>query len=218
MRKHELASRLISFLRKRYRRELEHPWHDDPFKVLVSCVLSQRTREENTEAASRALFTVAATPHELARLPLRKLEKLIRPAGFPKQKARRLQAISKILLEQYGGRVPRNFDELTRLPGVGSKTANVVLCYGFGIPAIPVDTHVNRISRRLGLVSPNAKIEEVAPALSKIFPRRYWHVLNRGLVLFGREICRPLRPKCSLSPLSDLCPTGKQKLKPKKTK
>jgi endonuclease-3 len=204
-----LLRALIKLLKERYGDEIRHRWYRDPFKVLVSCVLSQRTREENTERASSALFAAASTPHELLRIPRPKLERLVKPAGFPRQKAARLRAIAKILVQRFNGKVPRSFQELVSLPGVGPKTANVVLCYGFGVPAIPVDTHVNRISRRLGFVPPDAKLEEVAPALARLFPRSEWYILNRGLVLFGREICRPIRPKCPSCPLRTLCPTGR---------
>ena len=209
----KLARALISLLQERYGEEISHEWERDPFKVLVSCVLSQRTREENTEAASRALFEVASTPAQLVALPEHKLRALIKRVGFPKQKAKRLKEISKILLQRYGGKVPKKIEELVKLPGVGPKTANVVLCYGFGIPCIPVDTHVNRISRRLGFVPADAKLEEVEPVLRSIFPRSEWRVLNLGLVLFGREVCLPRNPRCTQCPLARLCPTGQGRLK-----
>jgi len=144
-----LAKTLVNFLKTRYKKEIPGTYRD-PFRVLISCILSQRTREENTAAASRALFKVASTPSKILEIPETKLQKLIKVAGFAKQKAKRIRLVSKIILTKYEGRVPKRYEELLELPGVGPKTANVVLCYGFNIPCIPVDTHVNRISRRLG--------------------------------------------------------------------
>ena len=192
--------------------------HRNPFRVLISCILSQRTREENTEAASRALFRVASTPRGILKLSETKLRKIIKIAGFSKQKAKRIRLVSKIILTKHRGRVPKSYEKLLESPGVGPKTASVTLCYGFNIPCIPVDTHVNRISRRLGFVKKDAKIEEVEPILRRIFRKKDWRVLNRGLVLFGREICLPRFPKCHVCPVNRLCPTGAQRLKNKETK
>ncbi|MFN4132812.1 MAG: endonuclease III domain-containing protein, partial [Candidatus Hadarchaeales archaeon] len=126
------------------------------------------------------------------------------------QKAQRIKEISRIILEKHGGKVPADRNLLMELPGVGPKTADVTLCYGFGEPTIPVDTHVNRISRRLGLVQEKAKIEDVGPTLEKIFPRKDWRLVNRGLVLFGREICLPRYPRCHLCELRRVCKTGRK--------
>lgn len=208
-----LAETLVNFLKRRYGREISSRWYRDPFKILVSCVLSQRTREENTDAASHALFAVASTPAEILRVPEAKLRRLIKPAGFARQKTKRIIQISRILITRYRGKVPRTKEELLTLPGVGPKTANVVLCYGFNVPCIPVDTHVNRISRRLGIVEADAKLEEVEPALRKAFSEKDWPILNRGLVLFGREICLPRFPRCRECELNRLCQTGRRKLK-----
>ncbi|MEM3401662.1 MAG: endonuclease III [Candidatus Hadarchaeales archaeon] len=209
MRREKIAGRLVSVLENRYGKSILEK-KDDPFKVLISCVISQRTREENTDEASARLFSVADTPREIAALPTAKIAKLIKKAGFAKQKAERIKKIARILLEKHGGAVPACREALMELPGVGPKTADVTLCYGFGIPAIPVDTHVNRISRRLGLVPETAKIEEVGPALKKIFPKNRWRLINRGLVLFGREVCRPRYPKCDICELRRVCPNRKK--------
>ncbi len=210
MKKEKVAEALVRFLRSRYG-EPRHRWREDPFKVLISCVLSQRTREENTERASRALFAVASTPEEILRLPEERIAELIRPVGFPRQKAKNIRRICEILIERYGGKVPANKEELKQLPGVGEKTANVTLCYGFGVPCIPVDTHVNRVSRRLGLVSWDAKIEEVEPELRKLIRREDWRLVNLGLVRFGREICRPVGQRCEICPLARVCPSARGK-------
>jgi len=207
MRAPEVRERLLKLLEERYGREIEKRWYSDPFHVLVSCILSQRTREENTERASRSLLSVASTPSQLSSLPLRQLKRLIRGVGLADQKARRLKETSRILLERYGGKVPETREALMELPGVGPKTADVVLCYGLGKPAIPVDTHVNRISKRLGLVEKGAGPEEVRKTLERLFPVEKWHLLNRGMVLFGREICLPRYPRCGKCPLAGICPS-----------
>jgi endonuclease-3 len=201
------AAELLSFLKRRYGGEIEG--RGDPFKVLVSCILSQRTREENTEVASRALFSVASTPQQILRIPPAKLEKIIRRVGFARQKAGRIREVCKILVEKYNGRVPRERESLMELPGVGPKTADVTRCYGFGEPCIPVDTHVNRISKRLGLVREEADVEEVQEALKRAFERKDWILLNRGMVLFGREICLPRNPRCNLCPIKS-CPSRRK--------
>ena len=120
-----------------------------------------------------------------------------------------IKRICKTLLEKYGGKIPRDRSSLMALPGVGPKTADVTLCYALGQPCIPVDVHVNRISKRLGLVEERAKPEEVGAKLQKIFAKRDWHLINRGFVLFGREICLPRNPRCDLCPLNTLCKQGK---------
>ncbi|MBI5360102.1 MAG: endonuclease III [Planctomycetes bacterium] len=176
----------------------------DPYKVLVSCIISQRTRDEQTDKVSARLFNVASTPAEMAELPVRRLEKLLVGAGFYRTKARHIIAASKILLEQHGGKMPDEFDELMKLPGVGRKTANIVMVFGFGRPAIPVDTHVHRISNRLGIVRTKTP-EETEFALIKIVPRRYWLALNAVMVRHGQTICRPVSPKCPECPAERMC-------------
>jgi endonuclease-3 len=208
-----LIESITAFIRKRYGAQIEEGWFRDPFKVLVGCVLSQRTREENTDLACKSLFSVASTPEEISKLPLKRLERLIKVAGLAPQKAKNLKRLSKILLEKYGGKVPSVRESLLALPGVGAKTADVTLCYGLGEPCIPVDVHVNRISRRLGLVGDKTKLEEVGEILQKAFPVKDWHLINRGFVLFGREICLPRNPKCSFCTLSGVCKHGRQALK-----
>ena len=205
----EKSAAVVRFLKQRYGAEIARRWYRDPFKLLIGCVLSQRTREENTEAACRALFAVASTPGRISKLPASRLQQLIKPAGLAKQKASNIKRICRILLEKYRGAVPADRGLLLELPGVGPKTADVTLCYAFGKPCIPVDTHVNRISRRLGLVNESAKLEQVGPALQKIFSKREWHLINRGFVLFGREICFPRNPRCGVCPLKAFCSSAK---------
>lgn len=193
---------LIKFLEKRY----GYPeFAKDPFKLLIATILSQRTRDENTWKASKQLFAVGRTPEDIAKLSLRKLEKLIKPSGTYRQKAKRIKEVSKIILERYEGKVPKSREELMKLPGVGYKTADIVLSYGFGVPTIAVDTHVNRIPKRIGIVDKKANVEEVRKTLEKLVKGKKRFLVNMGLVRFGQEICRPLNPKCEECPLNKIC-------------
>jgi endonuclease III len=177
---------------------------DDPFLVLTSCILSLRTRDETTGPASARLFARARTPRALLELPEGELAKLIYPVGFYKTKARTLRTIAKVLLEQHGGVVPSDLDALLALPGVGRKTANLVLSQAFAKPAICVDTHVHRIPNRWGLVKTKTP-EQSEQALMKVVPEAWWIDLNPTLVAFGQTICQPLSPKCSTCPVADAC-------------
>ncbi len=175
-----------------------------PFRVLIFTIISQRTRDEQTEVAAGRLLAAFPTVKKLARADVRKIEKLIKPAGFYRVKARKIKEVCNTLLKEYDGNVPDNFDSLMELPSVGRKTANCVLVFGFGKPAIPVDTHVHRISNRLGLVR-TSKPEETEKALQKVLPKRFWLDINHMLVRFGQTICRPVTPKCEICPVTDLC-------------
>jgi len=199
---------VVRFIKQRYGAELSKRWYRDPFRVLIGCVLSQRTREENTDAACKALFAVASTPKQILELPIPKLRQLIKPAGLVEQKASNIKQICRIILEQHGGKVPASREALMGLPGVGPKTADVTLCYGFRQPCIPVDVHVNRISRRIGLIPPETGLEGVGKALQAIFPKEDWHLINRGFVLFGREICLPRNPRCKVCGIKAVCEFG----------
>jgi len=168
---------------------------EDPFKVLISTILSQRTRDEMTDKASHQLFARYPDAKSIANASLSSISRLIKPVGFYRQKAAGIRNVSRILLSEYGGEVPRAFDELLKLPSVGPKTANCVLVYGFGIPRIPVDTHVHRISNRLGIVKTKTP-EQTEAALMKAVPEEYWIDLNGLLVRFGQSVCRPIGPKC----------------------
>ncbi len=175
-----------------------------PFHVLVSCVLSLRTKDAVTSEASARLFARAGTPEELLKIPGRQLERLIYPVGFYRTKARNLLMICRILVEKFGGRVPRDFDTLMTLPGVGRKTANLVVAKGFGIPAICVDTHVHRISNRLGWIE-TKNPEQTETELKKLLPERFWIEINDLLVPFGQKVCQPVSPWCSKCDLEKLC-------------
>lgn len=177
----------------------------DPFRILVSTLISLRTKDEVTELASRRLFELADTPETLGKLDVRKVERAIYPAGFYKTKARTLREISCRLVGEYGGRVPDSVDDLLAFKGVGRKTATLVVSLGYGIPAICVDTHVHRISNRLGLVE-TRNPAETEFALMDLLPRRYWIRYNELLVTFGQQVCKPLSPHCSSCPVRRSCP------------
>ncbi|MDI9618290.1 endonuclease III [Methanothermobacter sp.] len=176
----------------------------DPYRVLIRTILSQRTRDENTDEATASLFSEYPTMEDVAYAPVEKLEQLVRKAGFYHVKARRIREVSRILLEEYGGKVPDDIDELLKLPGVGRKTANCVLVYAFNKPAVPVDTHVHRISNRIGLVNTRTP-EETERALMEFIPRKYWMELNDLMVQFGQDICRPVGPRHEECPIADEC-------------
>ena len=176
----------------------------DPFKILISTILSARTRDTNTKEATKKLFSRYNTPQLIATAEVEDLEELIRKSGFYKVKAARIKEVSKIILEDYNGEVPKDFEELMGLPGVGAKTANCVLVYAFKIPAIPVDTHVHRVSNRLGWVK-TKRPNEPEKALKDIIPKEHWIRVNRLFVRFGQQICLPINPKHELCPVEDVC-------------
>ena len=176
----------------------------DPYKVLVRTILSQRTRDENTDQATNNLFAKYKDIYEVVEAPTEDIQELIRPAGFYRVKAGRIQEVSQILIDEYGGEVPDTLDELVKLPGVGRKTANCVLVFAFELPAIPVDTHVHRISNRMGLVN-TKNPDDTERELSKIAPKELWIKLNDLMVQFGQNICKPTSPQCETCPVSYLC-------------
>ncbi len=177
---------------------------EDPFRVLVGTILSQRTRDEMTEKATDQLFARYGDPQALAAADTAEVERLIRPVGFYRQKTPQIQRVSRILVERYGGRVPSTYEELMDLPQVGSKTANCVLVYGFGIPRIPVDTHVHRVSNRLGLVTTKTP-EKTEAVLMATLPRRYWLAVNELFIEFGKDVCRPVGPRCEACSFTSFC-------------
>jgi endonuclease-3 len=178
---------------------------ESPFHLLVSCIISLRTKDEVTHGASRRLYRLANTPAELAALEEEVIAGAIYPAGFYNTKAGQLRGIGAILARHHGGEVPADRDALLDLPGVGRKTANLVLGLGFGIPAICVDTHVHRISNRLGMVDSNNP-DATERALQPVLPEDLWIDINDLLVTFGQNRCHPTSPKCTGCPLDDLCP------------
>lgn len=178
---------------------------ENSFRVLIGTIISLRTRDEVTFEATDRLFAVAEDPKSILNMDHGEIEELIYPAGFYRNKAQTILEISRRLMEEYNGKVPDTFNELTGLKGVGPKTANLVLSYSFGKPAIVVDVHVNRIPNRLGWIE-TQKPEASEKELKKIVPRRLWGDLNPLLVTFGQRICTPVSPKCSECPLNEQCP------------
>ena len=177
---------------------------NNPYRVLISCILSLRTRDKATIEASRRLFRVADDPWDMVKLSSGKIEKAIFPVGFYRNKAKVILGLSRKIINDFQGKVPDRIEDLLSLKGVGRKTANLVLGLGFGIPAICVDTHVHRISNRLGWVKTN-KPEETEMALRSIFPERFWIGLNTTLVAFGQNLCLPVSPLCSICDAVCLC-------------
>ena len=177
----------------------------DPFKVLVSTILSARTKDEATAAATRRLFDAASTPEEIAALPAAELERLIFPVGFYRTKAKNLRLAMGVLRERFGGDVPQTVEELIELPGVGRKTANLVVTEGFRRPGICVDTHVHRITNLWGYVDTRNPLETEMALRAKL-PRSQWIGLNKTLVSFGQKLCVPVSPWCSRCPVEEWCP------------
>jgi endonuclease-3 len=177
----------------------------DPFRVLIGTILSQRTRDENTAKASENLFSRYRTPEELADADPRTVRKLIRPSGFYNVKTKSIIRVSRQLIDDFGGVVPDNMNDLLKLHSVGRKTANCVLVYAFNEPAIPVDTHVHRISNRLGLVNTKTPEETEVQLVNKV-PKKYWLDLNDLFVRFGQTTCRPIGPRCDSCSLTGMCP------------
>lgn len=176
----------------------------DPFKILIGTILSARTRDEVTTAVIKALFSRFKNPDELSRANLSDIKKLIQKIGFYNVKAARLKEVSQLIIKKYNGEVPSNLNDLLTLPGVGRKTANCVLVYGFKKAAIPVDIHVHRISNRIGIVN-TKNPEETENVLQKSIDKKYWIRVNETFVTFGQNICLPIKPKCNVCQLTKMC-------------
>ncbi|HET9191916.1 MAG TPA: endonuclease III [Vicinamibacterales bacterium] len=179
---------------------------EEPFQILIATLLSARTQDATTHAASTRLFKRARTPRAVAALPVREIERLIYPVSFYRNKARHVKACGEMLVSRFGGRVPQTMDELVTLPGVGRKTANLVMILAFrSRGSICVDTHVHRISNRLGWVRTTAP-EETEHALYQAAPRRWWPHINLYLVTWGQNVCRPIGPRCGVCAIAGECP------------
>jgi len=178
---------------------------EDPFHVLIGTLLSARTQDRTTAAASARLFKAARTPHTMARLPVKRIERLIYPVSFYRNKARHVKAACRMLVDRFGGRVPSTMEELLMLPGVGRKTANLVLILSFkSLRNICVDTHVHRISNRLGWVRTETP-DQTEQALYRATNERWWPYINLYLVTWGQNVCRPLSPRCSACVIRPYC-------------
>jgi len=177
---------------------------NDPFLVLISCILSLRTKDEVTSAASERLFSLAKTPEEMRGLSAADIEEAIYPVGFYRRKAVQILEISKNLIEEYNSKVPDEINDLLKFKGVGRKTANIVVTHGFGKPGIAVDTHVHRISNRIGLVATKTP-DQTEFELRRILAGEYWRDLNCLLVVHGQNVCTPISPRCSECSISGHC-------------
>ncbi len=176
----------------------------DPFQILISTLLSLRTKDEVTSQASHRLFKRASTPQSVLQLPASEIRQLIYPVGFYKRKAENIIQVCRTLIDQYNGKVPDDLDKLLELPGVGRKTANLVITLGFGKPGICVDTHVHRISNRLGYVRTKTP-GKTEMALRAKLPPEWWIPINDILVAFGQALCKPISPWCSRCPVEQFC-------------
>jgi endonuclease-3 len=179
-------------------------YSQNPFTVLISCLLSLRTQDKTTGEASARLFRLAKTPRTMARLPAAKIEQAIYPVGFYKTKAKNIVKICRIIISEYSGRVPEDIDTLLKLPGVGRKTANLVVTLGYNKPGICVDTHVHRITNRWGYVQTKTP-EKTEAALRAKLPEGYWMIINDLLVTYGQNICKPISPFCSRCKIQRYC-------------
>jgi len=184
--------------------ELHKAETEGPFSILIGTILSARTKDESTTKVVKKLFSRYRTPKALANAKVWDVEKLIKSIGFYHVKAKRIIKVAQIINSQYKGKVPENFEKLIGLPGVGRKTANCVLVYAFDKPAIPVDTHVHRISNRLGLVDTKTP-EETEFELMKKIPRKYWLQINDTFVMYGQNICKPISPRCDVCKIRQIC-------------
>jgi len=185
-------------------RELREAENGSPLSILIGTILSARTRDESTSAVVRELFSKYKTAGSLARAKLSDVEKIIKRTGFYHVKAKRIIQVASIINSKYSGQVPKTMEELLGLPGVGRKTANCVLVYAFDKPAIPVDTHVHRISNRLGLVKTKIPEETEIELMEKI-PKKYWIRINDTFVMYGQNICKPISPMCSVCQIKKEC-------------
>ena len=185
-------------------RELHEAETGGPLSILIGTILSARTRDENTSVVVKKLFEKYKTARSLARAKVTNIEKIIKSTGFYHVKARRIIEVASIIDSKYDGKVPDSLEELLELPGVGRKTANCVLVYAFEKPAIPVDTHVHRISNRIGLVKTKTP-EETELELMKKIPKKYWLEINDTFVMYGQNICKPISPMCDVCQIRNMC-------------
>ncbi|MEF3301723.1 endonuclease III [Paenibacillus sp. GYB003] len=193
--------------------------HSNPFELTIAVLLSAQCTDETVNKVTADLFRKYKTPDDYLSVPLEELEQDIRRIGLFRNKAKNIQSLCRILLDKHGGQVPDKHELLTELPGVGRKTANVVVSNAFGVPAIAVDTHVERVSKRLGLAGEDDTVLQVEQKLMKQVPKDEWTQTHHRLIFFGRYHCKAQNPQCVVCPLADVCKEGKQRMKmPKKRK
>lgn len=192
--------------------------HSNPFELVIAVALSAQCTDALVNKVTRNLFQKYKTPEDYLQVSIEELQEDIRSIGLYRNKAKNIQKLCRLLLAEYGGVVPRDRDELTKLPGVGRKTANVVVSVAFGVPAIAVDTHVERVSKRLGFCRWKDSVLEVEKALMKKVPLDEWSITHHRMIFFGRYHCKAQNPQCEICPLLDLCREGKKRMKVKQAK
>ncbi|KYC60806.1 endonuclease III [Heyndrickxia coagulans] len=192
--------------------------HSNPFELLIAVTLSAQCTDALVNKVTKNLFQKYKTPDDYIAVPLEELQQDIRSIGLYRNKAKNIQKLCRMLIEEYGRKVPQTREELMKLPGVGRKTANVVLSVAFGIPAIAVDTHVERVSKRLGFCRYKDSVLEVEQTLMKKVPKEEWSITHHRMIFFGRYHCKAQRPQCEICPLLDLCREGKKRMKRKENK
>ncbi|MCM3705733.1 MULTISPECIES: endonuclease III [Cytobacillus] len=192
--------------------------HSNPFELVIAVALSAQCTDALVNKVTRNLFQKYKTPEDYLNVSIEELQEDIRSIGLYRNKAKNIQRLCRLLLDEYGGVVPRDRDELTKLPGVGRKTANVVVSVAFGVPAIAVDTHVERVSKRLGFCRWKDSVLEVEKALMKKVPMDEWSITHHRMIFFGRYHCKAQNPQCEICPLLDLCREGKKRMKVKQAK
>lgn len=188
--------------------------HSNPFELTIAVLLSAQCTDETVNKVTASLFQKYKRPEDYLAVPLEELEQDIRRIGLFRNKASNIQKLCRILIDKYDGEVPEKHEQLVELPGVGRKTANVVVSNAFGVPAIAVDTHVERVSKRLGIAKPDDSVLEVEKKLMKLVPKDEWTLTHHRLIFFGRYHCKAQNPDCPACPLLDLCKEGKQRMKP----
>jgi len=187
--------------------------HSNPFELTIAVLLSAQCTDETVNKVTATLFQKYKRPEDYLAVPLDELEQDIRRIGLFRNKAKNIQALCALLLDKFGGEVPKEHEKLIELPGVGRKTANVVMSNAFGVPAIAVDTHVERVSKRLRIAGADDSVLEVEKKLMKLVPREEWTDTHHRLIFFGRYHCKAQSPKCEICPLIDMCPEGKKRMK-----
>ena len=187
--------------------------HSNPFELTIAVLLSAQCTDETVNKVTADLFKKYKRPEDYLAVPAEELEQDIRRIGLYRNKAANIRKLCRILIEKHGGEVPRDYESLVELPGVGRKTANVVISNAFGVPAIAVDTHVERVSKRLGIAKPDDSVLEVEKKLMRLVPRDEWTITHHRLIFFGRYHCKAQRPNCPECPLIDLCKEGQKRMK-----
>ncbi len=202
------SEKIIQILQKRYKEKI---YKSDPFKTLIGVILSHQTNDKISWPATDRLFSVAKTPEDFMKMGWKKIDSHIKNVNYHPTKAKRIYLICKMLIEKFDGNVPRTREELMELPGVGRKSANIVLTFAYQIPALPIDTHLATISRRLRWTK-EKNPDKIEKDLERIIPKKYWLLTNSLLVDFGKEICAA-KPKCYICPIVKLCPFENKNLK-----